>query len=218
MAEMASEQVLRAEVVKLVDLCGARKEQVYSLMGAMDKLGLFQAPASATHHSNCPGGLMMHSVGVTKMLLVLRNAIDTEMILHSQLLNDVTVESCVIAGLFHDLHKLTDGFGRPHYLPYLTKTGKTSEGKPYEGNRDEMALADAYKSVFLVMKYVDLYEHEIQAIACHDGAYVVDNRTVALKEHPLTLLLHWADMWSGILIENPDSWLYRRVSEKLFCK
>jgi len=33
--------------------------------------------------------------------------------------------------------------------------------------------------------------NEVQAIAYHDGMYVPEGRSVAHKEEPLLLLLHW---------------------------
>ena len=46
-----------------------------------------------------------------------------------------------------------------------------------------------------------LSEEEVQAIVYHDGQYVDDNASVATKETPLTLLLQYADNWSGFVIE-----------------
>ena len=41
-----------------------------------------------------------------------------------------------------------------------------------------------------------------QAICYHDGQYIPDNSPVALKEKPLLLLLHFADLWTAQLLEN----------------
>ena len=41
----------------------------------------------------------------------------------------------------------------------------------------------------------------MQAIVYHDGQYVDDNRSCATHEEPLTLLLQYADSWSGFVIE-----------------
>lgn len=47
-----------------------------------------------------------------------------------------------------------------------------------------------------------LSEIEVQAIIYHDGQYVDDNKSVATREEPLTLLLQYADNWSGFVIED----------------
>lgn len=51
------------------------------------------------------------------------------------------------------------------------------------------------------MKHIELTEEEVQAIVYHDGQYVDDNTSVATREEPLTLLLQYADSWSGFVIE-----------------
>jgi hypothetical protein len=52
------------------------------------------------------------------------------------------------------------------------------------------------RSLYLVSQYIPLSDAEAQAIAYHDGMYVPEGRSVAHKEEPLLLLLHWADMWT----------------------
>ena len=51
------------------------------------------------------------------------------------------------------------------------------------------------------MSRLPLTEEETQAIVYHDGQYVDDNRNVAAKEEKLTLLLQYADNWSGFVTE-----------------
>jgi hypothetical protein len=52
------------------------------------------------------------------------------------------------------------------------------------------------RSLYLVSQYIPLSDEEAQAIAYHDGMYVPEGRSVAHKEEPLLLLLHWGDMWA----------------------
>ena len=52
--------------------------------------------------------------------------------------------------------------------------------------------------------YIKLSEEEVQAIVYHNGQYVDDNASVARKEEPLTLLLQYADTWSGFVLETED--------------
>ncbi|MDP3065183.1 MAG: hypothetical protein Q8N08_00445 [Methanobacteriaceae archaeon] len=53
------------------------------------------------------------------------------------------------------------------------------------------------RSLYLVSQYIPLSDAEAQAIAYHDGMYVPEGRSVAHKEEPLLLLLHWGDMWTA---------------------
>jgi hypothetical protein len=61
---------------------------------------------------------------------------------------------------------------------------------------------NAYEDILGEEMLVDrLTEEEVQAIVYHDGQYVEDNRSCATHEERLTLLLQYADSWSGFVIE-----------------
>ena len=60
----------------------------------------------------------------------------------------------------------------------------------------------AVRSLYLVSQYIKLTDDEAQAIAYHGGQYISDNKVVAHKESPLTLLLHYADYWTAHMYEN----------------
>ena len=68
-------------------------------------------------------------------------------------------------------------------------------------NPDVVAMGLAVRSLYLVSQYIQLSDTEAQAIAYHDGQYIDDNKIVAHKEEPLTLLLHWADYWTAHIYE-----------------
>ena len=55
--------------------------------------------------------------------------------------------------------------------------------------------------IFYHARYIELSEEEVQAIVYHDGQYIDDNASVARNEEPLTLLLQYADNWSGFVLE-----------------
>ncbi len=57
------------------------------------------------------------------------------------------------------------------------------------------------RSIYLILPHFPLTEEETQAIVYHDGQYVEENKCVAAREEPLTLLLQYADNWSGFVIE-----------------
>ena len=73
------------------------------------------SPASTKYHLNKEGGLLEHSIGVAETLLQLRAA----------LAPDISEESCVIVGLFHDIGKVGMP-GKPYYLPEV-KDGKSTQ-------------------------------------------------------------------------------------------
>jgi hypothetical protein len=66
---------------------------------------------------------------------------------------------------------------------------------------DVVTMGLAVRSLYLVTQYILLSDAEAQAIAYHDGRYIEDNKIIAHKEEPLTLLVHWADYWIAHIYE-----------------
>lgn len=139
------------------------------------------APASVRYHLSVETGLLQHSVGVTQTLLKIKNLL-------APMISD---ESCVIVGLFHDVGKI----GMPDAPRYLKK------GDKFVYNKDQVEMQIANRSLYLVTKYIPLSDEEAQAILYHDGQYIAENRFIAHKECPLTLLLTFADTWTAAVCE-----------------
>ena len=152
------------------------------------------APASINYHLNKEHGLLEHSVNVAETMLKLKEVLAPE-------LSD---ESCVIVGLMHDLGKAGVP-GAPQYLINEPSPRQKAAGYPatvpYKFNNDLVFLSVPVRSLYLIMGRLPLTEEETQAIVYHDGQYVDDNRSVAAKEEKLTLLLQYADNWSGFVTE-----------------
>ncbi|HNY12597.1 MAG TPA: HD domain-containing protein [Candidatus Wallbacteria bacterium] len=146
-----------------------------------ERTSYFYTPASTIYHLNIEHGLFFHSVGVTETLLKIKNVLAPE-------LSD---ESCVICGLFHDCGKA--GFpGDPLYI-------KTEKG--YKMNYDIVELQIAIRSLYIISNYVPLKTDEAQAIAYHDGQYIPQGRDVAHRETPLLTMLHFADFYTAHILE-----------------
>ena len=148
------------------------------------------SPASTRFHLSEEGGLLKHSVGVTETLIKFRD----------NLAPGISEESCIIVGLFHDAGKLGMP-GMPLYLPNDNEWMVKNRGIRYKINPNVVAMGLAVRSLYLVTQYIPLSDAEAQAIAYHDGQYIDDNKIVAHKEDPLTLLLHWADYWTAHIYE-----------------
>ena len=186
---------------KYVEMCEKRKPDLIKAIDWLDKNGFTTAPASSQHHLCEEGGLVKHSINVCDTLLKLRETLSP----------DISVESCVIVSLLHDCHKVCDPFGTQIYLPNMVKANKPKAGevqewkvsdkKPYVKNNKAVAMLEAYQSVMIAGRFITLTKDEAQAIVLHDGQYVYANREFAQKEYPLTLLLHYADMWSASVLE-----------------
>lgn len=121
---------------------------------------------------------------------------------------DINDESCVIVALLHDLGKAGMP-GNPQYLKNEPSAKQKQYGypasKPYSFNTDMIYLSVPIRSLYLTAERFPLTEQEVQAIVYHDGQYVDDNKSVATKEERLTLLLQYADNWSGFVIEMEEN-------------
>ena len=148
------------------------------------------SPASTRFHLAEEQGLLKHSVGVAETLLRFRETFAPA----------ITEESCVIVGLLHDVGKLGVP-GKPLYLPNENEWMVKNRGIRYKINPDVVAMGLAVRSLYLVTQYIPLTDAEAQAIAYHDGQYIEENKVVAHKEEPLTLLVHWADYWTAHIYE-----------------
>lgn len=151
-------------------------------------------PASTRFHLCREHGLLEHSVNVAETLIMIKNTL-------YPLIED---ESCVIVAFLHDLGKV----GMPNQPLYLKNSPTENQRRagygpsyPYSYNNGLTYLSVPIRSLYLALPYISLTEDETQAIAYHDGQYVEDNRSVANKERPLTLLLQYADNWCGFVIE-----------------
>ncbi len=180
---------------KVVD----RKEQFDKLMDFLEsKTEWMRSPASTRFHLCEEMGLLAHSVNVAETLLKLKEL----------LAPDIPDESCVITGLLHDLGKAGVP-GKPQYLPNEPSEKQKMYGYratyPYRFNTDLVYLSVPVRSLYIVSRFINLSETEAQAIVYHDGQYVEDNRSSASREEPLTLLLQYADNWSGFVLEKDNS-------------
>ena len=170
----------------LKNLVVERKEPFTKLMQYLEtETAWLTAPASTRFHLCRQEGLLEHSVNVAETMLKLKNT----------LAPGIAGESCVIVSLLHDLGKIGMP-GRPLYLE--------SRKYPYSYNRDLVYLSVPVRSLYLALLWIELTEVEAQAIIYHDGQYVDDNASIAHREEPLTLLLQYADTWSGFVLENPQ--------------
>jgi len=177
-------EVLKSKVVR-------RREEFRTLMSYIEQeTAYLTAPASTRYHLCRECGLLEHSVNVAEHLLRIKAVLAPE----------ISDESCVIVALLHDLGKAGMP-GMPQYLrSELPSDGRASRS-PYRFNRDLLYLSVPIRGLYLAASRFPLTEEEVQAIVYHDGQYVEDNRSVAAREEKLTLLLQYADNWSGFIVE-----------------
>ena len=91
--------------------------------------------------------------------------------------------------------------GKPNYVPNILKSGKVSDSKPYETNKDLLSVPHEVESITIAEKFIDLTEDEEFAILFHNNQYTPLGRECNGKETPLMLLLHFADLYCSRVIE-----------------
>ena len=106
--------------------------------------------------------------------------------------------------LFHDVGKIGMP-GKPLYIKNDNRWEIEKRNMRYKTNPELVRMSLAARSLYLVSKYIPLCDAEAQAILYHDGQYIEDNKTIAHKEEPLTLLAHWADYWTAHIYEEGRS-------------
>ncbi len=172
-----------------------RRAQLDRLLEYMEKnTSWLTSPASTKFHLSCESGLLIHSLNVCENILKIREALYPE----------ISEESCVIVALLHDLGKVGMP-NNPQYIPAQPTERQRQYGygptNPYIFNNDLVYLSVPIRSIYLSLPFIKLSQEEVQAIVYHDGQYVDDNKSVATKEEPLTLMLQYADSWSSFVTE-----------------
>lgn len=172
-----------------------QKDNFIKLMNYLEtETEWLKSPASTKFHLCKEGGLLEHSCNVAETLLKIKSTLKPE----------IPDETCVIVGLLHDLGKIGMP-GKPQYIKNEPTERQKQYGYPatypYTFNTKLTYLSVPVRSIYLIMKDIDLTEEMMQAIIYHDGQYVDDNASVATKETPLTLMLQYADTWSSFVIE-----------------
>lgn len=142
-------------------------------------------------------GLLIHSVGVAKQLLRIKDT----------LMPQLDDESAIIMALFHDVGKVGVE-GKPLFLLEERSTTSTlglSFGKAlsvaptYTINPKLVHMSVGVRSLFLVSQYMLLSDDEAQAISYQGDMELVDG-----KENPFTMILQTANKWQTKIYENEE--------------
>ena len=194
--EIKQEEVKKPNFKAIIteSLKKTKREGVEELLAYMDEIGFFTAPCSTRYHLAQEGGLAEHSVNV------LNSAEKLSVALYgAKNITDEIRSSIIICSLLHDLGKCGD-YGKPMYVDKILKSGKKGV-QPYDTNKDLTSVPHAIRSVKLATLFIDLTEDEEWAILTHDGLYDFMKYQIPGHETPLSLILHWADMWASHVLE-----------------
>ena len=175
----------RSEFVELLYSTG--REGMDEVIGQLEELGFFQAPASSKFHLNHEGGLLEHSLNVCKVGLMLREQM---LALKPDLEESLNKE-----------RKRKDRLGQ--WVDYET----------YELDYSDFPLGHGEKSVIVLLRMgLDLSDDEIMAIRWHMSAWDLPFQSPDLKANfdtakrlcPLCSLIQAADGLASNLLESKD--------------
>jgi len=188
---MGGEEV-RDKIIELLRSTG--RDGIENLITYMTESNFFTAPCSTLHHLCKPGGLAEHSLNVYNFMWDIFH--QSHHMTSSSMLNAGNI---IIVSLLHDLGKSTYR-GRPTYEPNYLASGKVSDKKPFEVNK-ESYFNHELKSILIAKQFIELTDDEEFAIYYHNGLYELSGREIQGKERPLQQLLLFADMWCSRFIE-----------------
>lgn len=178
---------------RFIDLLKETRVQgIDELIVWLESTDFFEAPASTMYHGAHEGGLVEHSLAVMRSALMLAGALDGD---------DIETEPIVICTLLHDVCKI----GRYRKGTRNVKVnGKWEQKEVWEYvPDDDFPYGHGEKSVDLVCRFIELSDEEKLAIRWHMGPWEDCDKRACSKamEHPLTLLVHMADMVASKIME-----------------
>lgn len=180
---------------KIIDLLLSTERAGMGLLSEyMVEKGFFESPCSGKYHLSKMGGLAEHSLNVYETIKSIALAMMGE---------DWAIknsDSLKIVALLHDLGKMGD-HDKPNYVENILKSGKVSEAEPYKTNKDLLYIPHEIRSIAIAERFINLTEEEEFAILYHNGMYGELKYSFNGKETPLSLLLHFADMWCARVTE-----------------
>lgn len=160
------------------------REGIDKLIKWLDTTDFYTAPSSARNHGAEPGGLCAHSIEVFKYLKNFQESGESD-------------ETVAIVALFHDLCKVF--FYKQSMRNTKDESGKWIQVPYYEYDYNKLPLGHGEKSMYLLMKFIELTDEEALAIRWHMGGYYSNNTgesqslSFALQQSKLVLKLQTAD-------------------------
>ena len=167
-----------------------RRKGVKNLLAFLKETDYYESPASTRFHNNDFGGLVKHSIDVTKRFNHLCERDYPQF----------PFESRIICGLLHDACKIGT------YFPAFNKNGSRSK-IPYK-SQDVLPIGHGEKSVIMIQKIpFELTLQEMLVIRWHMGQYDYTWRQYedkVTKIEPAVKLFSSCDMISSVIggIEN----------------
>lgn len=189
-------------------LRSTKREGIDYVIEDLEKDGFFEAPASAGHHLNIPGGLCQHSLNVCHAGLMIWEGLKT---LDAASAGEVKKESVILATLLHDVCK-TDIYKRT-IKKRKNKLGQWEDAEGYNVSYKDFPMGHGEKSVImLLLSGLDLHDDEMLAIRWHMGAFGLNMNSyedercydTARQEYPLCCIVQSADSIAAAIMETTE--------------
>lgn len=189
-----------------------KRDGIDNLLAWLERSDFFVCPASTQYNLPVEGGLCMHALNVTELLIqkyLGKSWIDlTEEDEKKDLGNEMTVETLFIVGLFSSINKV-NCYVKDTKNVKNRETGKWEAQEYWKWDEAFIYSGRGSKSVYILQQYIRLYVEEAQAIAFilagEDSPFsnVLDTTYRKVYEKsPLSLFLHLAEIEATYFTDN----------------
>lgn len=194
------------EFIELLRSC--KRDGIDDVINDLEEWGFFEAPASAGHHLNVKGGLVMHSLNTCKAALKVWEEMKE---LEPTLEKETPRESVILASLLHDVCK-TDIY-KPTMKRKKNAMGVWEDVPGYNVSYKNFPMGHGEKSVILLLcSGLEMTDAEMLAIRWHMGAWGLnmnsyeDERSfdTAHNLYPLVMIIHAADSLASSIMEREE--------------
>ena len=194
------------EFIELLRSC--KRDGIDDVINDLEEWGFFEAPASAGHHLNVKGGLVMHSLNTCKAALKVWEGMKE---LEPTLEKETPRESVILASLLHDVCK-TDIY-KPTMKRKKNAMGVWEDVPGYNVSYKNFPMGHGEKSVILLLcSGLEMTDAEMLAIRWHMGAWGLnmnsyeDERSfdTAHNLSPLVMIIHAADSLASSIMEREE--------------
>ena len=194
------------EFIELLRSC--KRDGIDDVINDLEEWGFFEAPASAGHHLNVKGGLVMHSLNTCKAALKVWEGMKE---LEPTLEKETPRESVILASLLHDVCK-TDIY-KPTMKRKKNAMGVWEDVPGYNVSYKNFPMGHGEKSVILLLcSGLEMTDAEMLAIRWHMGAWGLnmnsyeDERSfdTAQNLYPLVMIIHAADSLASSIMEREE--------------
>lgn len=194
------------EFIELLRSC--KRDGIDDVINDLEEWGFFEAPASAGHHLNVKGGLVMHSLNTCKAALKVWEGMKE---LEPTLEKETPRESVILASLLHDVCK-TDIY-KPTMKRKKNAMGVWEDVSGYNVSYKNFPMGHGEKSVILLLcSGLEMTDAEMLAIRWHMGAWGLnmnsyeDERSfdTAHNLYPLVMIIHAADSLASSIMEREE--------------